>query len=83
MAWREKGLGLVRVAENLGQLDLLLRRQGLLAEEEHLELEQRLAQFGAQALVAEMGQIDVVHGGTDVRGVGFDGQMRVAGNCIF
>ena len=79
----EEGLGLVRIAEHLGHLDLLFRCQGLLAEEEHLEFVERLAQFGTQIFVADIGEVDIMNGGADIRCIGLDGEKFVAGDGSF
>ncbi len=75
----EERLGLVRIAEHLGHVQLLVGREGLLAEEQHLEFGQGAAQFGAQGFVPHIGKVYAVHGGADQRVIGLDLQLGVAG----
>ncbi len=57
---REKGLGLIGIAIDAGERQLLLGRQGLVAKEKDLEIGERAAQLGAQRLVGHVGEIDAM-----------------------
>jgi hypothetical protein len=60
MAGRER-------AERLAEGHVLLAREGLVAEEQHLPLEQRIGELGDGRRVERLAEVDAVHLGTDDR----------------
>ena len=75
----EERLDLGHVAKAAGEVHLLLRRDVLVAEEQHLVHGQGLAQLGLCGRIQRLAQVQVVDDGADGGGVGLDSKAGEGG----